>query len=80
MPNFLIDYADKWVQDLLRCLGVALPNFQWEDEHKRNPRGEQTDEAATAAVLKQRRLRELLRKIEQLSWRTYLKGKSRVDG
>jgi hypothetical protein len=28
--------------------------------------------------LKQRRMRELLKKIEELSWRTYLEHKSRV--
>ena len=64
--------------DCCGYLNVRPPSVDRNDEKMREPRGERADEAETAVELKQRRIRELLKKIEQLSWRTYLEHKSRV--
>jgi hypothetical protein len=57
---------------------MALPRVHRENERERNSSQHQTDDIVTAADSRQQRLRELLKTIEQLSWRTYLKGKTRV--
>jgi hypothetical protein len=66
---------------LVNCcnyLNMRLPSVDRNDEKMREPSGKRADEAETAVELKQRRMRELLKKIEELSWRTYLEHKSRV--
>ena len=61
----------------LPCRDMKLSKIHWEKESERNFSREETREAVIAANLKQRRIREILRRIEQLSWRTYLDRKSR---
>ena len=59
--------------------GMKLSKMHWENEREKVSSDEQTREAWMAADLKQQqRISRLLKIIEQLSWRTYLRHQSRV--
>jgi hypothetical protein len=56
---------------------MARISVHRENKRERNSSRQHTDDIVITTELRQRRLRELLRTLEQLSWRTYLKGKTR---
>ena len=79
---FLFVFRDSPVQDLLPRFApllkkMALPRVRREDDRESNSSRLQTDEIVTVAASRQRRLNDLLRTLEQLSWRSYLKRKTR---
>jgi hypothetical protein len=77
MPNLPLLFRQDLGSWFALHKGMKLSKIHWE-KTKRSLNPEETHEAATTADPNQRRIRELLRRIEQLSWRTYLRQKSRV--
>jgi hypothetical protein len=59
--------------------GMKLSKMHWENEREKVFSDAQTGEAWTAPDLKQQqRISRLLKIIEQLSWRTYLRHQRRI--